>query len=254
MGTSNNSHDRGSQHSIKVSPPRLNDLVVFHIKKSAKRLLMFAVFCVIALPIIIVSSQPFNSTKAVICEAQADTLDFDHNGKIVFDTYDDTTSMYMSGNSTARTLDYYYSLRQYPGSPPFITHELLDENDQPYECLSCHAKGGFTQSMGKNAPVTPHPQHTECQQCHVKPLTKVLFKGTDWSSVQPPKLGRSELPGSPPAIAHPLQMRENCVACHVGPGAVATIRVEHPMRGNCRQCHVPKEVDGIFESKIKTDQ
>ncbi len=221
--------------------------------KSVKLFFIFTGLCLIAIPVIIVSAL---TTPAVVIadEAKPLSLDFDHNGQIVFKTYDDTTPVYMNGNSTSRTLNYYYSLRQYPGSPPFITHELEDKNDQPYECLSCHKRGGFTQSMGRNAPVTPHPQHTYCQQCHVKPKTEELFKGIDWESIQPPKLGRSELPGSPPPVPHDLQMRENCIACHVGPGAVATIRVEHPMRGNCRQCHVPKEVNEVFESKIKVDQ
>ncbi|RLB88764.1 MAG: hypothetical protein DRH26_12955, partial [Deltaproteobacteria bacterium] len=67
-----------------------------------------------------------------------------------------------------------------------------------------------------------------------------------WVSVQVPKLGRSALPGSPPPIVHSLQMRENCIACHVGPGTVVPIRVEHPMRGNCRQCHLPEETKVLF--------
>ena len=43
--------------------------------------------------------------------------------------------------------------------------------------------------------------------------------------------------GSPPPIPHALQMRENCLACHAGPGAVLEIRSTHPERWNCRQCH-----------------
>jgi hypothetical protein len=41
-------------------------------------------------------------------------------------------------------------------------------------------------------------------------------------------------------------MRENCIACHVGPGTVVSIRVEHSMRGSCRQCHVPEQVQELF--------
>ncbi len=221
---------------------------------SSKIFLLLAGLCILAVPIVIIASLPGHAKEVIADEATPDALDFDHNGKSLFDSYDETTSVYMSGGSTARTLDYYYSLRQYPGSPPFISHDLVDENGQAYECLSCHTRGGFTQSMGKHAPVTPHPQHTECRQCHARPMTEKLFRDTEWASVQPPVLGRSELPGSPPPIAHELQMRENCVACHVGPGAVATIRVEHPMRGNCRQCHLPKTVNDEFESTIKMDQ
>jgi cytochrome c-type protein NapB len=68
-----------------------------------------------------------------------------------------------------------------------------------------------------------------------------------WLSRPPPKLGRAYLPGSPPPIAHSLQMRENCIACHVGPGAVEGIRTTHASRGNCRQCHVPDQFQGDYE-------
>jgi cytochrome c-type protein NapB len=45
------------------------------------------------------------------------------------------------------------------------------------------------------------------------------------------------MPASPPPIPHALQMRENCRACHAGPGAVAELRTTHPERVTCRQCH-----------------
>ncbi len=222
-------------------------------KKLSRPFFLFAGVCIFLIPLIIFSVLPVNSKEALKTAKETKHLNFDNNGRIVFQTYDDTTAVYMEGNSTSRTLAYYYSLRQYPGSPPYIVHEMEDEKQQPYECLSCHQKGGFTQSMNRYAPVTPHPQHTNCQQCHVKPLTKELFKESDWASITPPKLGRSELAGSPPPIAHDLQMRENCIACHVGPGSVVTIRVEHPMRGNCRQCHVPKMTKDLFIKKLNND-
>ncbi len=222
--------------------------------KPAKLFIVFAGMCAIAMPVIVFTALSIGSQEisdrdlgaGVENSAQAKRFDFDHEGFRVYDAYDETTAPYMNGNSTARTLAYYYSLRQYPGSPPPIVHNLADEKGAPYECLSCHARGGFTQSMNRFAPVTPHPQHSSCRQCHVKPVTDMLFKGTDWASVMPPRLGRAALAGSPPPIAHAIQMRENCIACHVGPGAVAVIRVEHPMRGNCRQCHVPAVTGDLF--------
>jgi cytochrome c-type protein NapB len=223
-------------------------------RKPMELLLLFAGICAIAVPVIIFSALPVNSAEALKPAARTQNLDFDHNGQIVFQTYDDTTEVYMEGNSTSRTLADYYSLRQYPGSPPYIDHALADEKGQPYECLSCHKKGGFTQSLNRYAPVTPHPRHIYCMQCHVKPVTDELFKEIDWVSVMLPLLGRSALPGSPPPVAHSLQMRENCIACHVGPGTVVTIRVEHPMRGNCRQCHVPEVAKDLFEKNKKNDQ
>ncbi len=215
-------------------------------RKLGKLFFLFAVIGVIALPIIIIQAFSVETGEAIAKVNNAPVSDFDHNAKQLYDTYTGTTPAYMDGTSTSRTLNYYYSLRQYPGSPPFLPHELTDEKGADFVCLSCHERGGFTQSMNRFTPVTPHPQHTYCQQCHVKMVTQSLFKGIDWESVQPPVLGRSELPGSPPAIAHSIQMRENCIACHVGPGTVVPIRVEHPMRGNCRQCHVPKVVKELF--------
>jgi cytochrome c-type protein NapB len=214
-----------------------------------KLFLLFALIGVIALPIIIIKAFSVDSGEAIAKVNMPPVTDFDHNAKQLYDTYTGTTPAYMDGTSTSRTLNYYYSLRQYPGSPPFLPHELMDEKGVELDCLSCHERGGFTQSMNRFTPVTPHPQHTYCGQCHMKTVTESLFKGIDWTSVSPPVLGRSELPGSPPPIAHALQMRENCIACHVGPGTVVTIRVEHPMRGNCRQCHMPEEVKTLFTRK-----
>ena len=65
-----------------------------------------------------------------------------------------------------------------------------------------------------------------------------LFQEIDWKPLDPPKIGRSALGGSPPPIPHSLQLRENCLACHGGAAAVRGIRSSHPERINCRQCHV----------------
>jgi cytochrome c-type protein NapB len=172
--------------------------------------------------------------------AQVDLRDFDHQGKKVFAAYDATPEMYMSADSGDRNLAGFYDLRQYPGSPPRIPHEVdLTFSGNETDCLSCHAKGGYSQEFGKFVPVTPHPENTLCYQCHVQVVTEELFVETEWKSIRPPLLGRSFLSSSPPPIPHSLQLRENCISCHTGPGAVVEIRVEHSARGNCRQCHVP---------------
>ncbi len=166
--------------------------------------------------------------------------DFDHQGRKIYRAYDATPEIYSSADSGDRTLADYYSLRQYPGSPPRIPHpvNLTFSGDQT-DCLSCHAKGGYSPEFGKFAPVTPHPENVLCYQCHLQVTTDKLFVATDWKSIEPPRLGRSFLSSSPPPIPHSLQLRENCIACHTGPGAVVEIRVSHAARGNCRQCHVP---------------
>jgi cytochrome c-type protein NapB len=217
--------------------------------KPGKLFLFFLIIGVLALPVIIFQAFSVDNGEALAKINNAPVADFDHNAKQFYDAYTQTTAPYMEGTSTSRTLNYYYSLRQYIGSPPFLPHAQSDEKGVNLDCLSCHEKGGFAQAYNKFTPVTPHPQHTYCGQCHMEKVTEELFKPNDWVSVEPPRLGNSALPGSPPFIAHPLQMRENCIACHVGPGTVVTIRVEHPMRGSCRQCHMPVETKTLFTRK-----
>jgi len=166
------------------------------------------------------------------------TLNYDNQGDKIFAAQRETTDVTLAAPSGERNLAGYYSLRQYPGSPPRIPHKVNpafggDETD----CLSCHGRGGFSAEFGKFAPVTPHPENSLCYQCHAQVTTTELFVESEWRSIDPPKLGLSFLGGSPPPVPHSLQLRENCIACHTGPAAVAEIKVEHAARGDCRQCH-----------------
>lgn len=181
---------------------------------------------------------PFPGDSAL--SAGGDPMDFDHQGQKLFNAYNTVPEVYMTADSGGRNLASYYQLRQYPGSPPVIPHTSgqafdSDEND----CLACHAKGGYSAEFGKFTPVTPHPENSLCYQCHARQGTDEPFVASTWQSIAPPRLGLSFLAGSPPSVPHSLQLRENCIACHTGPAAVAEIRVEHAARGNCRQCHVP---------------
>ncbi len=184
--------------------------------------------------------------------------DFDHQGKKLYQAAEATPELYLSADAGDRNLAGFYELRQYPGSPPRIPHKVdLSFSGNESDCLSCHARGGYSPdvapvpsmapatpgrpwpSVGKFAPVTPHPENTLCYQCHVPVTKEEPFVASNWQSIDPPRLGGSSLSSSPPTIPHSLQLRENCIACHTGPGAVAEIRVSHASRGNCRQCHVP---------------
>jgi cytochrome c-type protein NapB len=162
----------------------------------------------------------------------------DQGGVDILINTDKTSSDQLESEAGGRTLSKYYSRREYLGSPPEIPHpDRVHGKD--LECLICHADGGWTNLLKRMTPVTPHPEMTGCRQCHVSPSTAALFRGTDWQSLPPPRLGRSYLPGAPPPIPHDLQMRENCNACHVGPGTLMAIRMKHEWRGICRQCHLP---------------
>jgi len=216
-------------------------------RKVGKVFLIFAGICILALPLVVFSAfstEPGGSETPV---AESQDMNFDNNGKAIFVNYDQVSKDYLEGTSTGRTLEEYYALRQYPGSPPLIPHKVEEPDLARVECLACHLRGGWTQELQKNTPVTPHPEQEACRQCHIAATDAGLFVETDWQSVAPPRLGRAALPGAPLPIPHEIQMRGNCIACHVGPGAIATIRVEHPSRGNCRQCHVPETNVPLFE-------
>jgi cytochrome c-type protein NapB len=208
-------------------------------KKVGKVFLVFAGLCIIALPLVVISAFSFQPKEMETAAIGAQSLDFDQQGETIFIDYDKLSSEYLAGVSSERTLSDYYSRRQYPGSPPYIPHKVEEPDLARVECLACHARGGWSEELKRHTPITPHPEQEACRQCHIAMTGKELFVDIDWRSVATPRLGRSELPGAPPPIPHTLQMRGNCIACHVGTGAVAAIRVEHPSRGNCRQCHVP---------------
>ncbi len=211
-------------------------------RKVGKVFLIFAGICIVALPLIVFtafSSEP-QEMEMETTVAESQDMNFDDNGKAIFVNYDQISEDYLAGTSTGRTLSEYYSRRQYPGSPPFIPHKVEEPDLAPVECLTCHARGGWTEALKKNTPITPHPEQVACRQCHITVTEAKPFVETDWMSVAPPRLGRASLPGAPPPVPHDIQMRGNCISCHVGPGTVAAIRVEHPSRGNCRQCHVPE--------------
>jgi len=164
---------------------------------------------------------------------------FDSNGEKIFIRYNETPPSALSGTDGRRNLNSFYELRQYPGSPPRIPHKVFPSfSDESEDCLACHGRGGYDVELDAYAPVTPHPEKELCYQCHVPKQTDELFVETNWLSIPPPKLGNSQMGGSPPPIPHSLQLRDDCIACHAGSAAVAEIRVDHAMRGNCRQCHV----------------
>ena len=216
-------------------------------QKVGKVFLAFAGICILALPLIVFSAFSSEPQETEATAAETQDMNFDDNGQAIFANYDQISKDYLEGTSTARTLSEYYSRRQYPGSPPVIPHKVEEPDLAQVECLACHARGGWTEELKRHTPITPHPEQEACRQCHVTVTEAKLFVEHDWMSIMPPRLGRAALPGAPPPIPHELQMRSNCIACHVGPGTVATIRVEHPSRGNCRQCHVPETNAPLFE-------
>lgn len=137
-----------------------------------------------------------------------------------------------------RDMTLFESRRAYDGAPPRIPHEMTDSLPG-MNCLSCHSQGGWVERFRAFAPLTPHPEFTQCRQCHVPQNTAGLFAGSGFERTRAHP-GKPAYEGAPPPMPHGLQMRENCSTCHVGPGAVKEIRTAHPERVNCMQCHVPQ--------------
>jgi cytochrome c-type protein NapB len=169
-----------------------------------------------------------------------------------------------------RTLATERLLRSYPGAPPRVPHGLTAFEFRTNHCNTCHERGGFSQRFAAYAPVTPHPELAACLQCHATNSaqfglavptggpnatcrqchsgTPVRFdeSAVDWRSAPWPVLSRggNATRGAPPVIPHDLQMRGNCLACHMGPGAVAEVRTAHAERADCRACHPVGGVNG----------
>ncbi len=166
-----------------------------------------------------------------------------------------------------RTLTTYHYLRAYPGAPPRIPHELTPDEFRTSACKACHERGGYSRRFVAYVPVTPHPDRGPCLQCHVgvdqlmgvplispdpnrrchqchggggKPqaTSDALL---DWRTNAWPLLAPVTHDQNPPPIPHDPQFRENCLACHAGPAAVAEIRTTHPDRADCRGCHVARD-------------
>lgn len=139
------------------------------------------------------------------------------------------------------------SRRAYDGAPPTVPHP-----DPGAACSACHDADG--QAIGDRvAPASPHvgtanvAATQRCRQCHVFVTTDARFVQSRFIGLpQNLRSGRRATPGAPPTIPHRLLMRENCVACHAGPGVREEIRTSHPERQRCRQCHVPTTVTETF--------
>jgi cytochrome c-type protein NapB len=142
--------------------------------------------------------------------------------------------------------------RAYDGAPPTIPHQSFGA-----ACAACHNERGQAVAGVGFAPASPHDDTSmaggtqRCVQCHVFVVTDDLFVGSEYEGVgQALAAGDRATPGAPPRIPHRILMRENCIACHDGPGAREQIRTSHAERWRCRQCHVAMSDGEVFESSI----
>jgi len=142
--------------------------------------------------------------------------------------------------------------RAYDGAPPVIPHASFGTN-----CSACHNAQGMPVEGTGYAPASPHEgtdkagATTRCQQCHVFVTDDDLFVSSDFVGLQQDlRRGGRLNPIAPPTIPHRTLMRENCLACHAGPGARQEIVTSHPERTRCRQCHVAVTTTGVFNSSL----
>ncbi len=150
-------------------------------------------------------------------------------------------------NDSTRSLAEFYARRAYPGAPPIIPHQLTDEADYGGRaCLRCHNRSRYVPRIGAYTPITPHPELLSCRSCHVFPSAEGTFRDSAWQKPEPPVLTGGVLPTSPPAIPHTLQLRENCLVCHSGPGSVPELLTSHPERLSCQQCHVTNSLEAAW--------
>lgn len=144
--------------------------------------------------------------------------------------------------AVARSTGARAAARAYDGAPPTIPHDAAIGS-----CVTCHDADGTAIAGVGVAPASPHPAESmagamqRCRQCHVPVATGALLVASRFTGLaQGPWRGSRAMPGAPPTIPHPLQLRGECLSCHAGPGARAEIRTTHPERVRCRQCHVPE--------------
>jgi hypothetical protein len=142
--------------------------------------------------------------------------------------------------------------RAYDGAPPTVPHENFGA-----ACTACHDGRGQSVSGVGFAPASPHDNTAKvggtvrCRQCHVFVTTDGLFVDSEYEGIpQDLSAGDRATAGAPPRIPHRILMRENCVACHDGPGAREEARTTHPERTRCRQCHVPVTENQVFGSSL----
>lgn len=135
------------------------------------------------------------------------------------------------------TADQRSTLRAFYSSPPVIPHEVEDDRNAN-DCLRCHMDVTKLED-GRVAMQTPHPQFSNCMQCHVPSLASKDDVSTLWEGLEEPKRGDRWFTTSPPTVPHRIYLRENCLSCHGPENPDTRLRTTHPERTSCLQCHVP---------------
>ena len=139
--------------------------------------------------------------------------------------------------------------RAFYTAPPVVPHDVVRYERDQGSCLRCHLQE--TRLGRRTAMRTPHPELSNCMQCHVAASTPLVVLHPEREDPVPvrvkngfegltePRQGRRAHDLAPPTIPHRLLLRENCAACHNPKHPNEAMRMDHPERGSCLQCHVP---------------
>lgn len=122
--------------------------------------------------------------------------------------------------------------------PPAIPHSL----DGRADCLACHQTG--LAGAPKYPPDHAGRTNDMCQLCHKPGTIRVTTPGPTASPRAATTPGTTA--GGPPRIPHPLQGRDDCLACHAtGLGGSPKVPASHAGRtvATCRGCHQPATAD-----------
>lgn len=136
-------------------------------------------------------------------------------------------------------------LRSHEFAPPIIPHPT-GRDMQNSSCLHCHEK--IRKVSGRIAPLTPHPEWSNCQQCHVNSnvLSWPEKRTGELVEIDSSEKSRRSQPEAPPVIPHSLEMKDNCSTCHQSKSPYTILQFSHPERSNCRQCHVLERGKGQY--------
>ncbi len=140
-------------------------------------------------------------------------------------------------NQSIQNEDKRAELRAFYTAPPVIPHKV--ESQDSRNCLTCH-QNVTKLGDGRVAMQTPHPQFSNCLQCHVPSVPGGNKEvNNSWEGLEEPKRGDRWFVMSPPPMPHRIALRENCLSCHGPKNPNMKMRTPHPERTSCLQCHVP---------------
>jgi cytochrome c-type protein NapB len=134
-----------------------------------------------------------------------------------------------------------------------MPHHFVEERDGK-ACLECHARQTRIEKHQQAIAPVPHPEFSQCLQCHVKAgdISGTLFRENAFVGLDLPGKGTRAHPLAPPTIPHKTFMRDHCLSCH-GPAGKQRIASPHPWRSQCQQCHVPEAAKN-FDRPVPWDE